>query len=94
MNTGSKAKKSFIVLNDKGLHTRPATELVKCVQNYKSKVTLIHKGLHVNAKSLLSILMLAASHGAKIDVKAKGSDAKEVVDAILMLAKKKFNIQY
>ena len=94
MNTKSKIKKSFIILNDKGLHTRPATELVKCAQVYKSHIFLIYQGLNVNAKSLLGILMLAASRGAKISIEAEGYDAEEAVEAIIALAKSKFNIQY
>lgn len=94
MNVKAKVKKSFIVLNNKGLHTRPATELVKCVRSYKSKIILTHQRLHVNAKSLLAVLMLAAPHGTKIDIEAEGHDAKEAVDAIIFLAEKKFNIQY
>jgi len=94
MDFKAKVKKSFVILNDKGLHTRPATELVKCAQIYKSQIFLIYQGLNVNAKSLLGILMLAASRGAKIDIEADGNDAEEAVNAIILLAKQKFNIQY
>ncbi len=81
-------------MNDKGLHTRPATELVKCAQLFKSQIYLHYDGLRVNAKSLLGILMLSASRGAKVLVEAKGQDAKQAVDAILNLANLKFNIKY
>ena len=88
------AKAIFTVLNDKGLHTRPSTELVKTASGYKSQIRLIHQGHAVNAKSLLSILMLAAGRGAKIHVEATGCDAEDAVNAILALAKLKFNISY
>ncbi len=94
METNNKLKKSFVVLNDKGLHTRPATELVKCAQVYKSQIFLIYQGLNVNAKSLLGILMLAATRGAKIEIEAEGSDAEEAITAIISLARNKFNIRY
>ncbi|MGE0197974.1 MAG: HPr family phosphocarrier protein [Simkaniaceae bacterium] len=94
MHSKEKIKKSFVILNDKGLHTRPATELVKCAQIYKSQIFLVYQGLNVNAKSLLGILMLAASRGAKIDIEAEGNDAEDAVNAIITLAKNKFNIQY
>lgn len=83
-----------MILNDKGLHTRPATELVKCASAYKSQIFLIYQGLNVNAKSLLGILMLAATRGAKIEIEAEGADAVEAVEAIIKLASIKFNIQY
>lgn len=89
-----KVKAIFTVLNDKGLHTRPSTELVKCAANFSSHVQLSYRDYVVNAKSLLGILMLAAERGAKIGVEAEGEDAEAVVAAILNLAKNKFNIRY
>jgi phosphocarrier protein HPr len=89
-----KYKDSFIVVNEKGLHTRPSTELVKCATTFKSQVTLTYQEYTVNAKSLLGILMLAASRGSKIRVEAEGDDAEEAVKSILDLARNKFHIKY
>ncbi len=89
-----KYKDSFIVVNEKGLHTRPSTELVKCATNFKSQVMLTYQDYTVNAKSLLGILMLAASRGSKIHVFAEGDDAELAVKSILNLARNKFNIKY
>ena len=94
MTTKNKIKKSFVVLNDKGLHTRPATELVKLASAYKSKIFLQYQDLNVNAKSLLGILMLAAAKGAKIKIEAEGLDAEIATDALINLAKNRFNIRY
>ena len=84
----------FVVLNEKGLHTRPATELVKCASSFKSQITLHYQELSVNAKSLLGILMLAAVRGAKIKIEADGEDAEAVVQALQELAKNKFHMSY
>lgn len=92
--TQKTAKAVFVVINDKGLHTRPSTELVKCASTFKSQITLHHQNLSVNAKSLLGILMLAAARGAKITVEAIGDDAEQAVNSILELAKSKFHIKY
>lgn len=89
-----KTKGTFTVLNDKGLHTRPSTELVKCAAGFDSEISLSYRNYAVNAKSILGILMLAAEQGAKIVVEATGDDAQEAVDAILDLAKGKFHIKY
>lgn len=89
-----KLKSYFVVKNEKGLHTRPSTELVKCSSTFNSKIFLYYKNYCVNAKSLLGILMLAAQRGAKIQVEAVGVDAKKAIDAILTLASNKFNIKY
>lgn len=90
----SKAKGVFVVRNDKGMHTRPSTELVKCAAGFKSEIVLSYQDHEVNAKSLLGILMLAAAKGAKITVEAVGEDAEEAVQTILNLAKYNFYIKY
>ncbi len=89
-----KVRDYFVVINDRGLHTRPSTELVKCAASFKAQVTLTYQDLHVNAKSLLGILMLAATRGAKIYIEAVGEDAELAVKTILDLARNKFNIRY
>ena len=88
------ARGDFTVLNEKGLHTRPSTELVRCAAHFTAEISLSYRDYVVNAKSILGILMLAAEHGAKISVEAIGLDATQAVDAILHLAHDKFNIQY
>lgn len=84
----------FIIINEKGLHTRPSTELVKCAATFKSQVMLTYQGETINAKSLLGILMFAATRGSKIRVTAEGEDAEEAVKSILILARSKFHIKY
>lgn len=94
MQKKQKIKDVFVIMNDKGLHTRPATELVRCASTFKSTITLNYQDLVVNAKSLLGILMLAAAKGAKIHIEAEGDDALDAIGAILNLAKDRFNIDY
>ncbi len=84
----------IVVSNDRGLHTRPSTEIVKCASAFRSDVKLIYKKKEVNAKSLLGILMLAASKGAKINIVAEGVDAEDAVNSLVALASRKFNIHY
>ena len=84
----------FIVINDKGLHTRPSTELVKCATSFKAQVNLIYQDLVVNAKSLLGILTLAAARGSRIEIEATGEDAQMAVETIIELARNKFYIHY
>ena len=84
----------FIVINDKGLHTRPSTELVKCATSFRAQITLYYQDLVVNAKSLLGILTLAASCGARIEIEAVGEDAAEAVAHLIELARNKFYIHY
>lgn len=89
-----KVKGCFIVGNDRGLHTRPSTEIVKCATSFRSEVRLAYQRNQVNAKSILGVLMLAAAKGAKITVEAIGDDAEEAVASLIRLADNNFNIKY
>lgn len=94
MKKRDKVKGCFTVANDRGLHTRPSTEIVKCAASFKAEVNLIYQKNRVNAKSLLGILMLAASKGAKITIEAIGDDADEAVASLISLAVNNFNTKY
>ncbi len=85
---------TFTVLNDRGLHTRPATELVKRATSYRSTILLRHRDMEVNAKSLLGVLTLMATRGTRIKMKATGPDAQKAVDGLKDLADGQFNIKY
>ena len=88
------ARGVLIVKNDRGLHTRPSTEIVKAMTNFSSKVILRYHKQRVNAKSLLGILMLAAAKGARIAVEAEGKDAQDAVDYLIALSRQNFNVSY
>lgn len=90
----NKAQGTFIVKNDRGLHTRPSTEIVKCATTFRSEVLLAYQKNQVNAKSILDVLMLTASKGAKIHIEAIGEDAEEAVISLIELASNNFNIKY
>jgi len=75
---------TFTIRNRLGLHARAAALLVKTANRFVSEVTLEKDGLEVNGKSIMGILMLAASKGSKITLKVNGKDS---VQAILVLGK-------
>ena len=72
------------VKNGLGLHTRPATMIVKLLHNCKSHVQLSYKRETINAKSILSILMLAAKKNSLITVTVEGEDAGEIMDKLVL----------
>ncbi|BBI18261.1 Phosphocarrier protein HPr [Neochlamydia sp. EPS4] len=78
------------VKNKMGLHTRPATVIVKLLQNSKSDVTFKHKKEEINAKSILSILMLAARRNSKITIEVVGEDAKETLERLVQAFENQF----
>ncbi len=71
------------VKNRLGLHTRPATTIVKLLQNCKSDVYFTLKKDKVNAKSILSLLMLAARKNSKITIEVNGEDADSTMERLV-----------
>lgn len=75
--------KKVRVTNELGLHTRPATLIVKLLQECKSEVTFSYKKETINARSILNILMLAAQKNAIITITVKGKDAQETMNRLV-----------
>lgn len=71
------------IKNALGLHARPATMIVKLLLNCKSEVTFTHKRAVINAKSILSILMLAATKNTQLTVTVDGDDADDIMDKLV-----------
>lgn len=71
------------VKNRLGLHTRPATTIVKLLQNCKCDVYFVHKRERINAKSILSLLMLAAKKNSKIIIEIDGEDASIAMELLI-----------
>jgi phosphocarrier protein len=78
-----KLTKKVQVKNSMGLHTRPATTIVKLLQNCKSDVFFTLKQDTVNAKSILSLLMLAAKKNSNITIVVEGEDAEDTMEKLV-----------
>jgi phosphocarrier protein HPr len=78
-----KLSSKVLVKNKLGLHTRPATAIVKLLQNSNSDVIFKYKKETINAKSILSILMLAARKNARITIEVDGDDAEETLSKLI-----------
>jgi len=63
---------------------------VKVANKYSSDVTVEKDGVSANGKSIMGVMMLAASKGSKIKVTTEGEDAKESLEALEKLIKDKF----
>ena len=75
--------KKVQVKNRLGLHTRPATMIVKLLQNSKSDVSFTCRKETINAKSILSILMLAAKKNSRITITVDGEDADNTLNRLV-----------
>lgn len=82
--------KQFLIRNILGLHARAAASFVKVANRYQSDVFVHKDGVSVNGKSIMGVLMLAASKGTTIDVRANGDDAEEAMESLGRLIEDKF----
>jgi len=81
---------TFTIRNRLGLHARAAALLVKTANRFVSEVTIEKDGLEVNGKSIMGILMLAASKGTKITLKVEGKDSVQAIQTLGKLIESKF----
>lgn len=73
------------ISNRLGLHARAAARFVQMANRYRSRITLSRDGKTMDGKSILGILLLAASNGARLVVAADGEDEQAAVDALAAL---------
>jgi phosphocarrier protein HPr len=78
------------IINKLGLHARASAKLSQTAGQYKSDVFLERNGSRVNAKSIMGVMMLAASKGTTIRVETAGPDESEALRAITALIEDKF----
>ncbi|MFP4520863.1 MAG: HPr family phosphocarrier protein [Fibrobacterota bacterium] len=84
-------QKTVKVKNENGLHARPSATLVQEASKFQSEIFIEKSGVTANAKSIMSIMVLAAEFGSDLILRAEGPDEKEAVDSLVMLFDNKFN---
>lgn len=78
------------IRNRLGLHARAAARLVHAASRFRSRVTLSRGGRRADGKSILGILLLAASAGTPLEVAAEGEDEVAAVEALVALVESGF----
>lgn len=73
------------IVNQDGLHARPAAQIVRLANTFASEVELAKDGVGVNGKSIMGVMMLAAECGSCITIRADGPDAEAAVAALAQL---------
>ena len=84
-------RRTFLIINKLGLHARAAAQLVKLAEQFSSEVKIGRDDQVVNGKSIMGLMMLAASCGSTVDIDATGDDAEAALDAIGALIAARFN---
>ncbi len=79
------------IINKLGLHARAASRLVNKASQFECDIYIDRNGNRVNAKSIMGVMMLAASKGTEIKLEAEGSDEQACLDAIVELINNRFD---
>ncbi|WP_353095335.1 HPr family phosphocarrier protein [Tissierella praeacuta] len=76
------AQREIVLLNNTGLHARPASMIVKEASKYTSEIKIIKNEKEYNAKSIMSILSIGAVKGDCLVIKAIGEDEEKAVEEL------------
>ncbi len=83
-------KQEIEIINKLGLHARASTKLTQTASQFSSEIFIERNGRKVNAKSIMGVMMLAASKGSIVSIEANGADEAIAMDALLALINNRF----
>lgn len=76
------AEKTLTIIDEAGIHARPATKLVQAAGKFESDLKLEYNDKTVNLKSIMGVMSLGIGKGAEIKVIAEGSEEEEAIKAL------------
>jgi phosphocarrier protein len=79
------------IINKLGLHARAAAKLVTLANQFDADIRINKDGREVDGKSIMSVMMLAATKGTEIGLSAEGDDAAQALEAICALINNRFD---
>lgn len=85
-------EKTFKILNEEGMHARPAGAFVKIASEFKSAVEVKANGVTKNGKSIMGLMSLGLAKDSEITVVTKGEDESAALDKLGLLIENKFQI--
>ncbi|QQD85853.1 phosphocarrier protein HPr [Jeotgalicoccus sp. ATCC 8456] len=74
--------RSFLIIDETGIHARPATILVQTATKFESDIELEYKSKKVNLKSIMGVMSLGVGKGAEVTIYTDGKDEEEAIEAI------------
>lgn len=82
--------REITIINKLGMHARAAAKFVQLASACACEIEVERKGQRVNGKSIMGVMMLAASKGSSITIHADGVDAEESINALEKLISARF----
>lgn len=87
---GQMPKTEVAIINKLGLHARASAKLAQLANGFASEVWLERNGRRVSAKSVMGLMMLAATRGTTLTIETVGKDADEAMARIVELIADRF----
>ncbi|WP_299198622.1 HPr family phosphocarrier protein [uncultured Amphritea sp.] len=84
-------EKQITIINKLGLHARAAAKLINVTSSFSSDIKITKDGRTVDGKSIMSVMMLAASKGTELIIATSGEDEQQAIDAIELLINNRFD---
>lgn len=84
-------QENILIINKLGLHARAAAKLVSTASAFASQIQIGHSGRMVDCKSIMSVMMLAASKGTEVQITTAGKDEQAAMDAVIKLINNRFD---
>ena len=78
------------ITNKLGLHARASAKIVEASSRFQSSISVGKDGQSVDGRSIMGLMMLAASCGSTVEISADGPDAAQALKALVALAEAKF----
>jgi phosphocarrier protein HPr len=85
-------EKKLSILNEEGMHARPAGAFVKTANEFKSAVEIRSNGISKNGKSLMGIMSLGLAKDSEITIVVTGEDEANALDKLTALVQNKFQL--
>ncbi len=82
--------KKLTIINKLGLHARAAAKFVTCASHFSATIRIARNGQQVDGKSIMGVMLLAASQGSEITIEAEGEDAEAALAALEELVEARF----
>jgi phosphocarrier protein len=82
--------RTVTIVNQLGMHARAAAKFVHLASRYESRVHVARQEREMDGKSIMGLLLLAASRGSTITISAAGADEQEALDALIELVQSGF----
>ena len=88
---GDTVRVKAAIVNARGLHARASAKFVEAAAKFQSEITVVNGDNSVSGRSIMGLMMLAATKGTVVELVAVGPDAKAAISALTSLIAARFH---